>query len=325
MPYKYNKVLVTGGAGFVGSHLVDELLSRGFEVTVLDNLSYGKKDNFVHNTHNTSFTFIEGDIRDKEIVKKAMEDMDVVFHEAALVSVPISVKNPLLTNDINVSGTINLMKTAVDLGVKKFVFASSAAVYTISRHPKKDESENCDPTSPYGVSKLADEKYAKCFYDLYGLKTVGLRYFNIYGPRQSCDLQAQYGGVIVIFLNRLLRNQSPIIYGDGKQTRDFVHVKDIVHANLLAMESQDAAGMHLNVGTGLQVSINMVAEILKERLGKEDLKNTYEDARVGDSKHGYADIAKAEKILGFKPQYSFERGITDLVNWYTAIRQNNLN
>ncbi len=313
---KYSKALVTGGAGFIGSHIVDRLLSEGYDVTVLDNLSYGQLENLQPHLQKEAFKFVNGDIRDEVIVKNVMQGMDVVFHEAALVSVPLSVANPALANDINVSGTVNLLKAAADSGVKRFVFASSAAVYSESQVPEKSEEENSCPKSPYGVSKLVDEKYAYSFYKLYGLETVGLRYFNVYGPRQSCNLQAQYGGVIVLFLNRLLKNMSPIVYGDGEQTRDFVYVQDLVNANLLSIENPDAAGQAINIGGGNRVSINRVAQTLKDLLNKKEIKNEYTDSRPGDVKHGYADLSKAKRLLGYVPQFSFEEGIANLVNWY---------
>ena len=229
---------------------------------------------------------MKGDIRDQVLVKKVMQGVDVVFHEAALVSVPLSIQDPLLANEINISGTVNLLKAASDSGVKRFVYASSAAVYSESQIPEKKETENSSPKTPYGVTKLADELYAKSFHQLYGLETVGLRYFNIYGPRQSCNLNAQYGGVIIIFLNRLLKELSPIIYGDGEQTRDFVNIHDIIQANMLAMKSPNAPGESFNIGSGTQITVNHVAKTLKDFLKKSNIENEYVDARPGDVKHG---------------------------------------
>jgi nucleoside-diphosphate-sugar epimerase len=318
---KLQKILVTGGLGFIGSHIVDRLLCEGYEVTVLDNLSTGKIENIIHNRHHKGLEIVKGDIRDSNLVKKAMKGADVVFHEAALASVALSVKNPLLTNDVNVSGTLNILKTAADLHVKRLIFASSAAVYGETRSFKKKEDDVPNPTSPYGVSKLAGEKYARSFSELYGLETVSLRYFNVYGPRQNYNLQAQYGGVITIFLNQLFRNMSPTIYGDGEQTRDFVYVKDIVQANLLAMESKNAIGESFNIASGIRTSVNRIAETLKDALGKKNTKNLYLDPRLGDLKHGYANISKAKKMLNYVPSVSFEEGIADLVDWYTKNRQ----
>lgn len=314
---KFQKVLVTGGLGFIGSHIVNRLLYEGFEVTVLDDLSTGKIESIAQNQPHKELEIVKGDIRDLNLVKKTMKGADAVFHEAALASVALSVQNPILVNDVNVSGTLNILKTAADLCVKRLIFASSGAVYGKTESPEKKEDDVLSPGSPYGVSKLAGEKYARSFFELYGLETVSLRYFNVYGPRQSHNLQAQYGGVITIFLNRLLKNMSPIIYGDGEQTRDFVCVEDIVQANLLAMESKNAIGESFNVGSGMRTSVNRVAQILKDALGKRDTKNVYLDPRPGDLKHGYADISKAKRMLNYAPSVSFEEGIADLVDWYT--------
>jgi nucleoside-diphosphate-sugar epimerase len=317
MPHKYEKILVTGGTGFIGSQLVDRLLNEGSEVTVIDNLDTGRLENIAHNQDNKKFHFIKGDIRDFNLVKEAMKDIDVVFHEAALASVTLSVENPVLTNSINVTGTLNLLKASSDLHVKRFIFASSAAIYGGTTTPQKREDMTPNPASPYGVSKLAAENYAKLFYKVYGLETVSLRYFNVYGPRQRFDIQSAYGGAITIFTNRLLKNMPPIIYGDGNQTRDFVYIQDVVEANMLALNTKNAAGEVLNIGTGTNVSLNQVANTLKEILNRKDLKNVNADPRPTDIRHGYADISRAQKILGYNPRYSFEEGLTELVNWYT--------
>jgi nucleoside-diphosphate-sugar epimerase len=315
--HNYYKILVTGGAGFIGSHLVDRVLQEGFEVTVMDNLDTGRLDNIAHHQGKEKFHFVKGDIRDSNLVKETMKDIDVVFHEAALASVTLSVENPILTNDINVSGTLNLLKSSSDLHIKRFIFASSAAVYGDTSSPIKREDMTPNPTSPYGVSKLAAEKYVQLFHKVYGLETVSLRYFNVYGPRQRFDIQCAYGGAITIFTNRLLKNLPPIIYGDGEQTRDFVYIENVVEANMLALNAQKAAGEVFNIGTGTNVSLNQVTNTLKEILNRKDLKNVHADPRPTDIRHGYADITKAQKILGYNPRFSFEEGLTKLINWYT--------
>lgn len=318
MTRRIEKVLVTGGAGFIGSHLVDHLLNEGFEVTVLDNLRSGKLEHIAHNQRWRDFHFVNGDIRDARTVNQVMKEIDVVFHEAAFVSVPASIADPLLTNEINVSGMLNILKAATDLGVRRFIFASSAAVYGGTLNPKKKEDNVSYPKSPYGISKLTGEYYARSFYEFHGLETVSLRYFNVYGPRQTCDLQTQYGGVITLFLNRLLRNMQLIIYGDGEQTRDFVYVKDVVKANMLAMTCKEAAGDFFNVASGARISINKLAEVLKDAVNKKQIDNIYADARPGDPKHGYADLNKARIVLNYTPSFSFREGIDELVNWYAS-------
>jgi nucleoside-diphosphate-sugar epimerase len=313
---KCQKILVTGGAGFIGSHIVDKLMEKGLEITVFDNLDTGHMKNIKSNKGKEDFHFIKGDIRDLSLVKKTMRDMDAVFHEAALASITLSVQDPILSNDINVTGTLNLLKASSDSGVKRFVYASSAAVYGDTKTPEKTEDMSTNPKSPYGISKLAAENYVKIFHKLYGLETVSLRYFNVYGPRQRFDLQSAYGGAITIFTNRLLRNMSPVIFGDGEQTRDFVYIGDVVEANMLALERKEAVGDAFNIGTGLNVSVNQIAETLKDILNKRELKNVHADPRPGEGRGGYANISKAERILGFHPKVPVKEGLVKLVDWY---------
>jgi UDP-glucose 4-epimerase len=316
MSEHYSRVVVTGGAGFIGSHVVDRLLKEGFDVTVIDNLDTGSLEKIAQHKSNHHFHLVKGDIRDYDLVKHTIKDVDAVFHEAALASVTLSVQNPILTNDINVTGTLNLLKASIDLGVKRFIYASSAAVYGDTQSPQKREDMPLNPRSPYGISKLAAENYVRIFYKLYGLETVSLRYFNVYGPRQRFDLQCAYGGVITIFTNRLLRGMPPKVFGDGEQTRDFVYVADVVEANMLALNCKNGVGEAFNVGTGLSVSVNQVAETLKEIMNKKELKNTYAPPRPADGRHGYADIGKAQRILGFRPKAGLKDGLTQLVEWY---------
>jgi UDP-glucose 4-epimerase len=273
-------------------------------------------DNVARHKGEKAFRLVKGDIRDAKLVREVLKGVDAVFHEAAFVSVTLSVKDPVVANDVNVAGTLNVLKASVDLGVKRFVFASSAAVYGEASTPLKSEDMASAPMSPYGVSKLAAESYVRSFYRTYGLEAVALRYFNVYGPRQSFDLDCAYGGVISIFLNRLLRGMSPVVYGDGEQTRDFVYVRDIVEANMLALNSKKAAGEAINIGSGTRVSVNRVAEVLKSLLNKTSVKNMYVDPRVGDVQHGCAAITKAGEILGYRPTVPFEEGLRELVEWY---------
>lgn len=315
---KYSRILVTGGAGFIGSHIVNRLIADGSEVTIFDNFSSGKMQNLEDVTNKERLNIIKGDVCDTEMVRSALKDTEAVFHEAAYISVTGSVKDPILANQINVNGTLNLLKAACDTGVKRFVFASSAAVYGENLPPEKNEDMILEPSNPYGITKLAAESYVKAFWKLYGLETVALRYFNVYGPKQRFDINSSYGGVITIFLNRILRDLPPIIYGDGEQTRDFVSVHDIVEANMLALSCKNALGNAFNIGSGSRVTVNQVAEAIKASLGKTQLKDIHEPARLGEIKHGFADISKAKNVLGFCPQYSFEKEITSLVQWYSA-------
>jgi nucleoside-diphosphate-sugar epimerase len=311
---KGSKVLVTGGAGFIGSHLVDRLLVEGFEVTVVDDFSAGQMQNILHHRNLDEFHLVRGDIRDIGLVKRAVEGVEAVFHEAALVDVPLSIENPLLFNDVNLVGTLNLLKACLDSNVKRFVFASSAAVYGDSKPAKKSENTLCRPISPYAVSKLAAENYVRVFNELYGLETVSLRYFNMYGPRQVSG--SSCSGVITVFVNRLLSGQPPIIYGDGTQTRDFVHVDDVVSANMLALKNKNAVGEVLIIATGIATSVCELAERLQEVTNTKRLKPIFAEPRAGDIEHCSADISKAEKLLGFHPKIRLVDGLSSLVEWH---------
>lgn len=311
MVTKNNKILVTGGGGFIGSHLVDSLLSLGFEVCVLDDFSTGDPRNLAQHHDNKRFSLVKGDIRDRKLLTKSIENVDVVFHEAALANVTLSFENPTLTNDINVKGTLNLLEASSRYAVKRFVFASSAAVYGDPGPFKKREDMKKSPTSPYGTSKLTAERYARKFYRSHGLETISLRYFNIYGQRQWSNTRST--GVIPAFIARIMNDLPPIIHGDGEQTRDFVYVKDVVAANILALDSPDASGEAINVGTGIRTSINEIATSIKKVLKKEYLENIYVDHRAADVRHGYADITKAARILNFSPRFTIENGLTELV------------
>lgn len=312
----YSRILVTGGAGFIGSHLVDRLLDEGFEVNVIDDFSTGRLENIAHNQERQQFHLVKGDIRDYNLVRRTLAGVDAVFHEAALASVHLSVQDPLLANDINVGGTLTLLKLSSDLGVKRFVYASSAAVYGGAGSGKKSEDMTPNPMSPYGVSKLAAENYMKVFNTIYGIETVSLRYFNVYGPRQSFDVQSAYSGAIALFTDRLFRNLPPTIHGNGQQTRDFIYVEDVVEANMLALTVKNASGEVFNVATGVNVSVNRAANILKKIMNREYLKNVYADPRPADIRHSAADTSKTRRVLGFYPRILFEEGLVKLVNWY---------
>lgn len=311
-----SKVLVTGGAGFIGSHLVDRLIAEGFEVCVLDNFASGKIQNIAQHQGKPSFHLEKGDIRDLALVKKVVAEVDAVFHEAALIDVFQSTKDPLLFDDVNVDGTLNLLKAGVDAGIKRFIFASSAAVYGNTLPIKKTEEMMFKPNSPYGVSKLASENYLQAFGELYGIETVCLRYFNVYGDRQAYN--SSYSGVITTFVNRLLQNLPLTINGDGEQTRDFIHVDDIVAANMLALKAQNVSGEVFNIASGNTVTIKQLASTLQKITNATDSKLRYGDSRQGDIKHISADIQRANQKLGFKPQVSLQDGLQRLVEWYQS-------
>ena len=266
MVQKNSRNLVTGGAGFIGSHIVDKLIAADAYVTVLDNLDTGKMENITQHKQNRNFHFIKGDICNFSLVKKLVKDTETVLNLAAIASVQRSVEDPLLVNDVNVKGTLNLLKASVDSDVKRFIQISSAAVYGDASTLPVREEFNPMPLSPYAVSKLAAENYAMVFNQIYGLETVCLRYFNVYGPRQANN---EYSGAITIFVSDLLGNRPPTIFGDGKQTRDFVFVEDVVSATMLALKEKNAVGEIFNIASGKATTINKIVQILQKLTGKE--------------------------------------------------------
>jgi len=311
MKLKFKKALVTGGAGFIGSHLVDGLLSEGCEVTVLDDLSTGRLSSL--NQLKEHITFYKADIRDQETLEKAARDCDVIFHQAAVVSVPQTVDNPVDSAMVNQMGTLFVLEAARKNHVKRVVLASSCAVYGDDPAIPKHENMNPKPQSPYAVQKLFGEFYARLYLDLYGLETVSLRYFNVYGPRQ--DPSSPYSGVISIFMTRASSQESPIIYGDGNQYRDFIFVKDVVRFNLLAANIDKASGKIFNVGTGRFIRINKLWEMISHMAGLE-IEPEYKPPRAGDIIESVADIDYAGKALGFEPHYTFEKGLKETFEWY---------
>ena len=303
--------LVTGGAGFIGSHIAEELAAKGFFVRVVDNFLTGKEENIA--PFLDRIELIRGDIRDAELCREALKDIDYVLHQAALPSVPRSVEDPLLTNAINVEGTLNILLASKEASVKKFVFASSSSVYgDDERLPKKEGSEG-NPLSPYALTKLAGEKYCQVFSEIYGLPTVCLRYFNIFGPRQ--DPFSEYAAVIPNFITRLLSDKAPIIYGDGEQSRDFTYVSNVVEANLQAAHAPGISGQVLNLGNGVRTSVNDLARTLMA-LTKKDIELVYEEERPGDVRHSFADISKAGDLLGYNPRVSLEDGLLKTIEWF---------
>ncbi|KPU62981.1 NDP-sugar epimerase [Thermococcus sp. EP1] len=301
---KNKLIVVTGGAGFIGSHIAEEL-SKDNDVIVIDNLYAGKIKNIPPNVK-----FIQADIRDYKSIAELISQADYVFHEAALVSVVESVERPLLTEEINVLGTLNILKALSD-GHGKLIFASSAAVYGDNQNLPLKESEKPKPLSPYGITKVSAEYYCKVFYELYGVPTVSLRYFNVFGERQGYN---QYAGVISIFINRALKGDPLIIYGDGKQTRDFIYVKDVVKANILAAESSKTNGRVFNVAKGERTTIlELALKIIEVTDSSSSI--LFDKPRPGDIKHSQADISEIKK-LGFKPEYSLEEGLLKTIEWY---------
>jgi UDP-glucose 4-epimerase len=301
-------VLVTGGGGFIGSNLAEEL-SKNNNVSIIDNLSTGKR-NYIQDF---KADFIEGSITDLNTLKMACKDMDYVFHLAALASVPRSVKEPKIVNEVNITGTVNVLIAAKDLNVKKVVFASSSSVYGDTPTLPKVETMQPNPLSPYAVSKLSGEYYCKVFYKVYGLPTTSLRFFNVYGPRQ--DPSSEYAAVIPKFIQLVSENKSPVIFGDGTQTRDFTFVKDVVKALILSAESEKANGEVINIAGGKRISIKELAGKITQMMGK-DIPYEYSDKRPGDIEHSLADISKASSLIGFMPTYSLEKGLEETIGFF---------
>jgi nucleoside-diphosphate-sugar epimerase len=306
-----SRYLVTGGAGFIGSHLAEELVKRGEGVRVVDNFLTGKRENIASVL--SKIELVEGDIRDFEICQRASDGMDFILHQAALPSVPRSIKDPFLSNEINISGTLNLLLAAKRAKVKRFIFASSSSVYGDDPHLPKREGNEGNPLSPYAISKRVGEMYCQVFSRIYGLSTVCLRYFNIFGPNQ--DPFSQYAAVIPNFITRMLKGESPTIFGDGEQSRDFTYVSNVVEANILAVEANSLSGEIFNIACGERTTINSLAAKINEILS-EKISPCYEGPRPGDVKHSYADISKARKMLKYEPLVSFNEGLRKVVQWF---------
>jgi dTDP-glucose 4,6-dehydratase len=300
------RTLVTGGAGFIGSHLVDRLMKEGYEVTILDDFSAGKVENIQHYSDSRSFHLVKGDVRNLEDVKKAVRDVDVVFHLAAIVNVPLSIENPSLVNHVNIQGTVNLLEASLKKNIQQFIYISTSAVYGEARYLPINEEHPIMPLSPYGISKFTAEHYCDIFHKIHGLKTVCLRFFNVYGPRQS---EGPYGGAITKFIGRLRQGKPPIIYGDGKQTRDFVYVEDVVEAEMLVLRSERCVGEVINVGTGKPTTVNELANVLMKLFQETSARPKYVPPRAGDIRQSCADISKAERALGYTPRIGLEEGI----------------
>ena len=307
------RFVVTGGAGFIGSNTVDELVRRGHSVVVLDDLSSGKEENLAE--VRTKITLIKGSITDIEVVRKAMHEAEYVLHLAARTSVPKSVKDPIETNKVNIDGALNVLVAARDAKVKRFVFAASSSAYGETPILPKTEKMVPQPISPYGVTKYVGELYAQTFGRCYGLENVSLRYFNIFGPRQ--DPGSPYSGVLAKFCNAFIEETSPVIFGDGEQTRDFTYVENAVQANLLACEAPNVSGKTFNVGIGGRFSLNQTVALLNKISG-QNLEAKYEPARDGDIRDSQADISQIREFLGYEPVVGFEEGLQRTFEWYRS-------
>ena len=304
--------LVTGGAGFIGSHLAEELVRRGHRVRVADSLITGKRSNLAHVD---GVEFLQGDLADPDFAVRAAQGVDFVLHQAAIPSVPRSVNDPITSNRANVDATLNVLVAARDAGARRVVFAGSSSAYGDTPTLPKHEEMPTRPLSPYALQKVVGEQYLQMFTTLYGLETVSTRYFNVFGPRQ--DPSSPYSGVISVFATALIDNRSPNIYGDGEQTRDFTYVANVVDGVLRACEADGASGEIINVATGGRISLNQLFNTVKQLVGAT-VDPTYVDTRAGDVRDSQADISKAQRILGYSPAVSFEDGLRKTVEWYRS-------
>ena len=316
-----SKVLVTGGAGFIGSNIVDRLLEQGNIVVCLDNFSTGKRENVEPNLSNKNYTLIEGDIRDIDTCRKACENVDIVLHEAALGSVPRSINDPITTNEVNIGGFLNMIVAARDAKVKRFVYAASSSTYGDSKTLPKVEENIGKPLSPYAITKYVDELYAGVFGKLYGMSTIGLRYFNVFGRRQ--DPESAYAAVFPKFIKAFINHKSPVIFGDGKQSRDFTYIENVIQANELAATTTnpEAENSVFNVAFGESNSLNELTVEVKNLLAKFDpeianVKIEYAGERQGDIRDSLASIEKAKRILGYAPQFNVHKGLECAIKWY---------
>jgi len=315
------RVLVTGGAGFIGSNLCEALLDKGNQVVCLDNFATGKRENLENLLNDTNFTLIEGDIRKLEDCLKASQGVDYVLHQAALGSVPRSIKDPITSNDVNVSGFLNMLVAARDNGVKRFVFAASSSTYGDSESMPKVEDVIGKPLSPYAITKYVNELYADIFSKTYGLETIGLRYFNVFGRKQ--DPNGAYAAVIPKFVSQLMNGESPVINGDGNYSRDFTYIDNVIQANLLSLvtTNEKAINTVYNVAYGDRNTLNDLMGYLKEYLSEFDSKISqveviYGPNRAGDIPHSHASVDKAKENLNYNPQFSLQQGLKEAVSWY---------
>jgi len=304
--------LVTGGAGFIGSNMARFLLDKGQKVRVLDNFETGKRENLTEIAERIEL--IKGDIRDKDTVERAVKGADVIYHLAALGSVPRSMKDPATTHDVNVGGTFNVLLAARDAKVRRIVFASSSSVYGQCKVLPQHEDLPLAPISPYGATKAIGEIYFRAFYETYGVQSVCLRYYNVFGPRQ--DPTSQYAAAIPLFVSALLRDKRPTIFDDGEQSRGFTYINNVMQANWLAANAKETHGEAINISTKNAVTVNTVVNTIRKLLGKENVKPVYAPPRPGDIKHSLADVKKAKELIGYEPFVSFEEGIAMAIDWY---------
>ncbi|WP_379810580.1 SDR family oxidoreductase [Flavobacterium chuncheonense] len=315
------KILITGGAGFIGSNLCDYFLEKGYAVTCLDNFATGHRHNIEHLLQNENFELIEGDIRNLEDCKKAAEGVTYVLHQAALGSVPRSIEDPVTSNEVNISGFLNMLVAARDAGIKRFVYAASSSTYGDSENLPKVEKIIGKPLSPYAITKYVNELYADIFSKTYGLETIGLRYFNVFGRRQ--DPNGAYAAVIPLFVKQLMMHENPIINGDGSQSRDFTYIDNVIQMNELAMLTNDTEAINTvyNTAFGDRTTLNDLVKELKLNLTFYDpeineVNVIYGPSRVGDISHSLADISKAKLLLGYNPKYSLKEGLREAISWY---------
>lgn len=308
--------LVTGGAGFVGSHIASALVTSGARVRIIDDLSTGYRENITE--IGGDIDFVQGSLADEPLLIKALEDVELVFHEAAIPSVPRSVENPRQTHVASVDATFSLLLAARDKKVRRVVYAASSSVYGDQPTLPKSEAMLPDPLSPYAVAKLVGEYYCQVFTRVYKLETVSLRYFNVFGPRQ--DPSSQYSGVISRFIAALLSGQTPVIYGDGEQSRDFTYVDNVVQANLKAAQTSKGVGSVINIANGQRITLNQLLGELKDLTGRANVNAVYEDSRPGDVLHSLADISRARELLGFEPQVGLREGLRRTMDWWKDSR-----
>ena len=311
--------LITGGAGFIGSHLADALIQAGARVRIIDDLSTGHRENIEEISGDIEF--VHGSITDPKALSRALQDVELVFHEAAIPSVPRSVENPRATHESSVNGTFSLLLAARDQKVRRMIYAASSAAYGDQPDLPKREDMLPSPLSPYAVAKLVCEYYCQVFSRVYGVETVSLRYFNVFGPRQ--DPSSEYSGVISRFISALLSGERPIIYGDGEQTRDFTYISNVVAANFAAAEAPQAVGKVINVASGVRVSLNSLLETLKQLTGHDDVQPQYAEPRKGDVRDSLADISLARSFLSYEPQIGLKEGLKLTIEWWKQSRFNN--